>query len=105
MRRLFEFDVFVPLVMAGGRRWPAKTLRHYKSVLVQEFGGVTDFRHRSRGEWRYGNVVYLDDIWLLRVLSDDRRHAHRVLRELQSRLQRELKQQEVLIIEREVRML
>lgn len=105
MRRLCEFDVFVPLVMVGGRRWPAKMLRHYKAVLVREFGGITDFRHRSRGEWRYGDVVYRDDIWLLRVLSDDRRHAHRVLRALQRQLQRELKQKDVLIIERQVRAL
>jgi hypothetical protein len=102
MEALFEYDVYVPTVSDAGVAYPKSLLEGYKHVLVEHFGGVTDFRHRSEGVWRLGSTTFRDEIVLYRVLTAERASAHTLLQTLQQRMCRELKQREVLVIERQV---
>ncbi|HMJ13414.1 MAG TPA: hypothetical protein VK524_18475 [Polyangiaceae bacterium] len=102
MQTQYEYEVYIPTVNEEGDAYPASLLESYKALLVERFGGVTDFRHRSEGLWRVGNTTFRDEIVLYRVLSDDRARARNELRSLQERMRRELKQKEVLVIERQV---
>lgn len=102
MQTLFEYDVYVPTVSDDGVAYPAASLEGYKRVLVEHFGGVTDFRHRSEGLWRLGSTTFRDEIVLYRVLTAEQAAARALLQTLQQRMCRELKQREVLVIERQV---
>ena len=57
------------------------------------------------GAWKVGNVVFNDDIVIYRVLAAKQHPARRFLMDLQEELERELRQQEILIVEREVEVL
>lgn len=98
MRTLYEYDVYFP--MAGSRA--GVELERTKRVLTDEFGGLTDFRHRSEGTWKIGGVTFRDEVILLRVLGEERDHAREVLRRVACELATALEQEEILIVEREV---
>jgi hypothetical protein len=66
---------------------------------------VTFFPQASEGLWRAGGVTYRDEIVIFRVLTTDAPGAHRFLSSLKEDLKRELRQEEVLVIERDVEML
>ena len=73
--------------------------------LFDYFGGLTDTRQRNAGAWKVGNVVFHDDIVIYRVLAVKQHPARRFLMDLKEELERELRQQEILIVEREVEVL
>jgi hypothetical protein len=49
-----------------------------------------------------GNVTFRDEIMIYRVITIDAESARRFLLQLKSDLKRDLRQEEVLIVEREV---
>lgn len=100
-----EFDLYVPVTRGDGKKYSARLLAGYKQEIIQAFGGITDFKHRSAGEWRIGPVTFHDQIMLWRVLSMDTRQGRRFFRELKKRMEHELQQETVLIVERAVRIL
>jgi len=104
-RTLVEYDLYLPLATNRGRRISSRTLAGIKQELIEEFGGVTDFRHYNEGHWRVGHVTFRDDILIYRVLGESRARARRFLKRLQAALEGELEQEEILIIERSVRQL
>ena len=98
MRELFEYDLYFP--MTGERA--TGELDRIKRVLTEYFGGLTDFRHRSEGAWKMGGVTFHDEVVLLRVLGDDRGRAREFLQRIARELAASLKQEEILVVEREV---
>lgn len=105
MSAFSEFDVYVPLVSNSGSKYPARLIVAYKREILRQFGGITDFKHRSEGEWRMGPVSFRDRIVLWRVLCGDARKGRAFFRRLKLRMQHELGQQAILIVERRVSML
>jgi hypothetical protein len=97
----YEYDLYFPFVNESGVR-ADEAFSEAKQRLTEFFGGLTDFHHRSEGEWKFGGMTYHDEVVLLRMLSDERDQAREFLRALQRELQTALDQQEILIIEREV---
>ena len=98
MRTLFEYDFYFPIVGEQA----AEALDEVKHELTEQFGGLTDFRHRSAGTWKMGGVTFQDEIVLLRVLADDQQRAREFLQQLSRKLAALLEQKEILIVEREV---
>ncbi len=97
-----EYDLFIPLYHNDGSEIePAKLLR-LEDQLLGEFNGLTVFPQPNRGYWRMGGVTYRDEIIIYRVVTPNRRAARRFLRQLKEELKRDLKQEEILIIERDV---
>ena len=105
MNTLYEYDLYYPLTSESGDRSSAATFDNTKERLTEFFGGLTDFRHRSEGSWKFGGVNYRDEIILLRMLGSARKAAREFLGKLQAQLESSLNEQRILIIEREVQSL
>jgi len=43
--------------------------------MVAQFGGITDFPQKTKGVWRVGQAIFLDEIIILRVLAKETRAA------------------------------
>jgi hypothetical protein len=100
-----EYDLFVPLYYNDGSEVePAKLLR-LEERLLDEFTGLTVFPQPNRGYWRMAGVTYRDEIIVYRIVTSNRRAARRYLRQLKEELKRDLRQEEILIIERDVKTL
>lgn len=65
-------------------------------------GRVTFFSQPNEGFWRMGDVTYRDDVVIFRVLARGRRRARRFFSKLKAELVANLKQEEILIVERSV---
>ncbi len=100
-----EFEIYVPLHYNDGSAIESEKLDDLRRRLFDFFGGLTDTRQRNAGAWKVGNVVFHDDIVIYRVLAVKQHPARRFLMDLKDELERELRQQEILIVEREVEVL
>jgi len=97
-----EYDICVPLFFNDGSPIDALELQTIQKRLLAQFGGLTSFPQPNDGFWTMGNVMYRDAIVVYRVLAADSEASRRFLTQLKADLKRELQQQEILIIERDV---
>ena len=97
-----EYDIFVPLYYNDGTPIEATRYQRLQAELLAHFNGLTFFPQPNEGFWKMGGVTYRDEIVIYRVLADRTRAARRFLAQLKDRLKRELKQEEILIVERDV---
>jgi hypothetical protein len=97
-----EYDVFVPLSYNDGTPIDGLVFQTIQADLLAQFGGVTFFSQPNQGLWSLGDVTYRDNIVIYRVLANDVRKARAFMRSLKKALKRDLDQEEILIIERDV---
>lgn len=97
-----EYDLFLPLTYNDGTLIESRIFTSLRLRLVEHFGGVTFFPQPNEGYWRAGDVTYRDDIVIFRVVTSRAAQARRFFRELKQELKRRLRQEEILIIERDV---
>ncbi len=102
MTPLYEYDLYYPFSAAGALTPTRSQLAPLKSSLTEFFGGLTDFRHRSSGTWTMGGVTFRDEVVLLRLLHPDRMQARAFLQNVKQQLERDLEQEQILIVEREI---
>jgi hypothetical protein len=100
-----EYDIFLPLFYNDGTPIEDEKFRHLQTQLFRQFGGLTYFPQPNEGLWESGGVTYHDEIVIYRVIAKTARAARRFLRELKKELLLELQQEEILIVERDVRRL
>ena len=100
-----EFDIFVPLRYNDGKPIELEKFQQLQLELLDEFGGLTYFPQANHGFWKLGNVTFRDEIVVYRVIAAESRSAKRFLVKLKERLKQELAQEEILIIERDVKAL
>jgi hypothetical protein len=70
--------------------------------LLEQFRGVTFFPQPNEGYWQMAGVSYRDEIVIFRVVASNVRAARKFFRQLKEELKRNLRQEEILIIERDV---
>jgi hypothetical protein len=97
-----EYDIFVPLFYNDGRPVEPVKFQRLQAELLERFDGLTFFPQPNQGWWRMGDVTYRDEIVIYRVLTSRTNAARRFLAQLKQRLKRELNQEEILIVERDV---
>lgn len=97
-----EYDLFVPLFYNDGTDVEPSKLVQLEDRLLDQFSGLTVFPQPNRGYWRMAGVTYRDEIIVYRVVTSNRRTARRFFRQLKEELKRDLRQEEILIIERDV---
>ncbi len=97
-----EYDIFIPLFLNDGSPIGLRVLRVLQDRLLKQFGGLTFFPQPNEGLWRMGDVTYHDQIVIFRVLASKVRVARRFLAALKEELKRDLDQEEILIIERDI---
>ena len=97
-----EYDICIPLCFNDGSPIDALELQKIQKRLLDQFGGLTSFPQPNDGFWTMGNVTYRDAIVVYRVLATDAQSSRQFLTELKVDLKRELQQEEILIIERDI---
>ncbi len=97
-----EYEIFLPLRYNDGTLIDTAFIPALRVRLLDQFDGVTFFPQPNEGFWRMGDVTYRDEIVIFRVIAANQRTARRFLRQLKEELKRDLEQEEILIIERDV---
>ena len=97
-----EYDIFIPLYYNEGSPVEGRKLQRLQARLLEQFDGLTFFPQPNEGYWKLAGITYHDEIVIYRVLTAKVRSARAFLSELKSDLKRELRQEEILIIERDV---
>ncbi len=97
-----EFDLYVPTRDNDGALFPERFFTLIKDLLARRFGGVTEFRHTIEGDWKMGNVVFRDEIALLRVLSSEPNKSRPYFLRIKAFIEKQFVQKEILVVERKV---
>ena len=97
-----EYDIFVPLYYNDGAEVESSKFQRLQQQLLEHFDGLTFFPQPNEGFWKMNEVTYRDEIVIYRVLASSVRAARRFLAQLKEQLKKDLKQEEILIIERDV---
>jgi hypothetical protein len=100
-----EYEIYVPLRYNDGSSIEPHKIARIGERLLGHFHGVTFFPQPNKGSWKVGRVIFRDEIVIFRVLTDKVRFARRTLRQLKEELKRELKQEEILIVEKDAEVL
>ena len=100
-----EYELYVPLAHNDGTPVDPKILVQLRERLLAEFGGLTFFPQPNEGFWTFGGVTYRDEIVVYRVLSDRVRITRSFFRQLKEELKRTLRQEEILIVEKDADLL
>ena len=97
-----EYDLFIPLCDNDGRPIESAKFQDLQARLLEQFDGLTYFPQPNQGFWKFGNMTYRDEIVIYRVLSQDPAASRDFLANLKEKLKSEFRQEEILIIERDV---
>jgi hypothetical protein len=97
-----EYDIFLPLRYNDGNWIEAHKFQEVQEQLLTKFDGLTYFPQVNQGIWKLGDVVYRDEIVIIRVITARTALARRYLRSLKEQLKAEFAQDEILIVERDV---
>jgi hypothetical protein len=100
--RVKEYELYLPLFLNDGTPVKDEVIAQIGERLLDQFGGCTFFPQPNKGLWRMGNTVFRDDIVIFRVLTSKTRPARRFFRNLKRELVVLLKQEEILIVEKDV---
>jgi hypothetical protein len=100
-----EYDIFIPLYYNDGTAIDATKFQDLQTRLLERFEGLTYFPQPNQGFWKFGNMTYRDEIVIYRVISHDPATSREFLANLKEHLKSEFRQQEILIIEREIGLL
>ena len=97
-----------PVYYNDGRSIESEKFDRLQQTLLEEFGGVTYLTvpgTPNRGLWKMGGVTYRDEILIYCVVTSDAAAARRFFARLKRQLKRELDQEEIFIVERDVKTL
>ena len=97
-----EYDIYIPLNYNDGTPIEARKYQQLQRRLLDHFGGVTFFPQPNKGLWKMADITYRDEIVIYRVITSDARKARQILKALKDRLRTDFKQEEILIVERDV---
>ena len=97
-----EFELYVPLTYNDGTPIKIEKIHAVRDRLAQEFGGLTYSPQANEGFWKMGDIAFRDQIIIFRFLAADVRKSRRFLRKLKADLKAELKQHDILIVERTI---
>ena len=100
-----EYELYVPLFYNDGSPIEPDKISQIGERLLQHFGGVTFFPQPNEGSWKMGQVTFRDQIVIFRVLSAHSRRARQFLKDLKQELRAELKQEEILVVEKKAEIL
>lgn len=98
-----EYDIYLPLRQQSGEEFPPDVMAWVKETLVTECGGYTHLWMPLEGAWQIHESEVMDRITILRVV--DRKKGNFDIRWLKQELQAKLKEEEVLVVARDVEIL
>src|SRR5215213_7116643 len=96
-----EYEIYLPSTYNDGTPIESQLIDRLKQKLADAFGGYTHQRSRSEGAWKLGGVVFRDEVTIVRVL--DHGSTGFDMGAFKREVETALRQESVLIVEREVR--
>ncbi|MDB6153371.1 MAG: hypothetical protein JWL90_1824 [Chthoniobacteraceae bacterium] len=96
-----EYEIYLPTTQNDGSPIDPAQIEQLKLELAKAFGGYTHLRQRSEGSWSVGGVTFRDEITIVRVL--DTGGASFDMAAFKKSTEEALRQENVLIVERTVR--
>lgn len=100
-----EYDVFIPLYYNDGTPIEPAKFQDLQARLLEQFEGLTYFPQPNQGFWKFGGLTYRDEIVIYRVITSDQAKSRDFLANLKQHLKRQFRQEEILIVEREIGLL
>ena len=100
-----EYDIFIPLYYNDGSPIEPAKFQKLQSRLLEKFEGLTYFPQPNQGFWKFGDITYRDEIVIFRVISREPSSSRAFLAEIKEDLRKQFRQEEILIIEREIGLL
>jgi hypothetical protein len=100
-----EYELFLPLTHNDGSPIDAREIEIVGDALLAQFGGMTFAPQPKQGRWRMGGVEFRDAIVIFRVFTEQTREARRFFKKLKKELMVKLQQEEILIVEKDARLL
>jgi hypothetical protein len=97
-----EYDVYLPLYKNDGAKIGAALIKKIRKQLVDQFGGLTHFRHRNLGLWKFGALTFRDEIIIFRVIGENRSQGRKFFKNFKPVLAKALGQHMILIVERRI---
>jgi hypothetical protein len=95
-----EYEIYLPTTHNDGSPPDSDEIERLKGILAKAFGGYTHLRQRSEGAWSMCGVVFRDEVTIVRVLDDGM--AKFDMAAFKRTVETALRQESVLIVEREV---
>lgn len=92
------YEIYVPLKYNDGSPVEPERIDNLGARLLETFGGYTFNPQPHRGAWRMGDVTFHDEIVIFRVLTGKARLAARYFKQLRKDLEKELRQEKILIL-------
>lgn len=99
---MVEYDIYLPLHHNDGRLVEPARIAGFKKQLTDHFGGLTHFPQENEGVWKFGGITFRDRVVILRVMAAEQASSRAFLAGFKRRLQDELEQEDVLVVERQV---
>ena len=100
-----EYELYVPLRYNDGSPVEDEKIKRIGERLLDQFGGLTLFPQPHQGLWKMGPTTFRDEIVIFRVLSAKARIARHFFRQLKAELKQDLRQEEILIVEKDAEVL
>jgi hypothetical protein len=97
-----EFEIYLPTTRADGSKVDSAKLSALRETLLLAFGGYTETKYHGSGAWKMGGITYRDEVSILKVIATET--ADFDFRTFKRRMETDLEQEAVLILEREVRL-
>jgi hypothetical protein len=97
-----EYELYLPTISPQGTLFSQDVLRQIRQELVDFFGGLTDTRHKNEGLWKIGGVTVRDEIVIWKILSNRGQAGDQFIRDVKLQLQKLLRQNEILVIRRQI---
>lgn len=104
-----EYEIYLPARHNDGTLVDPEQIAQIEQELARTFEGYTHLKHCSQGLWKVDGVTFMDEVTIVRVLDDELPPPPGEepfnMEEFKKRLERILRQESVLIVAREVRVL
>lgn len=100
-----EYELYVPLRYNDGSEVEPRKIERIGERRLEQFGGLTFFPQPNQGLWKMGPVTFRDEIVIFRVLTGRVRVARQFFRRLKADLKQDLRQEEILIVEKDAEVL
>jgi len=97
-----EYGLFIPLYYNDDTQIEPQKFQELQKQLLDQFGGITFFPQPNAGFWTVAGITYRDEIVIYRVITSDAQEARRFLANLKEWLKETLRQEEILVVERDV---
>lgn len=100
-----EYELFIPLNYNDGSPVEVEKLVAIRDRLLRQFGDLTFNPNPNLGFWRQGFLTFEDNIVVYKIVSKHTRQARTFFRHFKEELKAELRQEEIFVTEKDVKVL